>query len=172
MSSVQNYVPCPQCENLAVYIFTCGIGDVYLQCAVCGYYYEVTAIHDRKRQAGDPENREFYKLTKDGYHIHRTIKKKGYGAYYIKCKTGACPFGCFHEPITSEDIEWFNDIISSPDIDSEGSYLTRWNDEINKSEAVVGVIMNPCETPEDEDELDINTESEDPLEDEFDLCWL
>ena len=92
--------------------------------------------------------------------IYRTIEKKGYGAYYIMGKHGGRLFGCFHEPITLDDIDRFKDIISYSEIHSNGSYMTGWNDEINRAKAVVGVIMNPFKIPEDQDELDIKTELE------------
>ena len=64
-------------------------------------------------------------------------KKKGFGAYKI-CQNNEDTFSYFHEPITRKVIDDFRNMIANPDVDRNGSYLTRWNVEINRVELVVG----------------------------------
>jgi hypothetical protein len=98
----------------------------------------------------DPEHRIFYKITKDGHYIHRSYERKGYGAYCIVFDDAPNVFGSFSKPLSTKDIAKFEEYVSQPDVISESSYLTRWNDDTNEVEAVVGTIINPFAEYEDE----------------------
>ena len=142
-------IPCEQCKNTASLEDMYKIGEIYIQCPMCGYQYSRQALIDRKRQAEDPEHVAYFKLTKDGYPIHRSYVRKGYGAYYIEFDKGAV-FGGFYKPITPKDIARFNEVISRHDVIAEKGYLTRWNEDTGQVEAVIGTIVNPFDGYETE----------------------
>lgn len=147
--SVSNYIHCLQCTEIALAETYYPSFDLDIRCPVCGYYFERRQVIDRKHKA-NYKYFELYRLTQDGQLIYEENEKKGFGSYFLETESGFSCFGGFHDPITEEDIAEFRERISSPDINPERSYLTSWNDETNRVEAIIGKIVNPYEDMEDE----------------------
>ena len=60
-----------------------------------------------------------------------------------KNEPGRGGYFCFDKPVTAEDIANFREWISDPEVDIKNSFLTRWNEETQKVEAIIGTIANP-----------------------------
>jgi len=135
---------CPQCGDICIIMFDTKPWELTIGCPMCGYSYKERPLWDRKKQAADPEHRLFYKRTKDERLIYRTFVRKGFGVCHVAKKTGEKNYW-FRKHVTQNQINWYQKLIASPDVNSEQSYLTRWNDETQQLETVIGTPINPNE---------------------------
>ena len=150
MSSVLDFVPCKQCNETASYLFY-ATGEKSVLCPVCGYDFQRIILKNRKLKAEDPKY-ETFKLNKNGDPIFRTYERKGYGACCVKFVNGRGYAVGFHKPITPSVIASFKRYLSrQQDVNFEATYLTRWNEDTNQAEAVVGKIVNPYASPLEEE---------------------
>ena len=130
---------CPQCNLRAAFHFCHSTEENDVSCSICGYYYSRTLVIDQERTSLDPYKRDLVKLDENGYAVYDIQEKKGFGVSSIRLKTGGEGNSHqFHEPITSEDVDEFETNISLPDVDRENSYLTRWNDGLDRVELLIG----------------------------------
>ena len=142
MPSSGKFINCVQCQSLGYSELDCKTTEEWFQCVVCGYGYKYRALIDRKRQAEDPEHREFFKLAKDGWPIRRRIERKGYGTYYIDYDDSWNVLGFLDKPITKEDIAWFREQLARSNVNADTSFLSRWDKNTNQAVAVIGTVVN------------------------------
>jgi transcription elongation factor Elf1 len=122
MSSASWYVFCPRCGSPALATCEYRTSEEFLSCRFCGY--SVGSRIDRgKWIEGQP------------YPKHQDYEHKAVGACRIQNKRGGAEWGGLNEEIDPKDwggvVDWFQNILKDPDVDSSESYLTKW-DEGNK----------------------------------------
>jgi hypothetical protein len=142
-SSVQDVTECKMCEREASLLYRTWTSCVYILCAYCGYRYKEYLLIDRKREKETGE--QFYKLTKNGERIWRFCERISHGAYGIYKVSGVVVCGGFSKPITQKNIEKFQKVIESPEIDRGKSYLLLFDPTTKELTAVIGKI--PEEPP-------------------------
>src|SRR5438552_16324198 len=127
MSSVLDQVECPQCEyKEADHEFDCRTSEECTMCRHCGRYESWNA-----------------KRGEDGVHsgwIHEI--SKGFGALWYR-PTGRGGFTGRFLNSAQEVIEaerWLRERLDNGDVESQESYLTRWNNETKQVELVIGAF--------------------------------
>ncbi len=152
MASVQRHIECKRCKFKGCFNeINCKTCEEYAQCPKCGYVLYFVALRDRKKMAENPAT-TYLKLTKDGKYIYRLYEPKTYGAYHIKHKRGGGRFGSVKRPITERAINYFKEIFREDEVDSELSYLTKWDGEKGKLEIVLGNFCPDMWLEEEESE--------------------
>lgn len=116
MATVQDSQKCSVCGGMMVCLFNSRTTEEDCFCLRCGTTEEFFLLKD--------EDGNYVK--KDGKFVIDYKKTQGYGAYAITSKDGHGKTGCFHKPITEEDIEEFKEILADDDIDENQSFLTKW----------------------------------------------
>ncbi len=123
---------CPRCGNPARYGCHTRLPKEFLYCRFCGYSVSRTVDREKLVEGQPPP-----KPKKHEY--------KSAGASYIQYKTGGSQCGSVEDkdngPVDWEKIiHRFQEILANPDVDSQESYLTKWDDENKK---VINLIGHP-----------------------------
>lgn len=79
MSSVQDYIKCPQCEGVCFTDFDCKSQEYYAYCQRCGYAY----THEIRRFPGGKAI-----TRRNGFLFYKDKEKRGYGAMRLAEKDG------------------------------------------------------------------------------------
>ena len=124
MSSYIGYEDCPRCGEKGAYEFNCRSREEWFQCFFCGYHFETEIIIDQEKSS-----------EQDPPFICHKHEIKGLGSFGIKFKDGITQFGS----IGPEDtFSRFMEILKDPDVDPDGSYLTKYDEESKKVEYLIG----------------------------------
>lgn len=124
MSVVQDEIDCPRCGKKGAYEFNCRSEEEWFQCFFCGYQFETEITIDQEKSSEE-----------DPHFICHKHEIKGFGSYRIKFKNGTAQFG----PVGPEDtFSRFMEILKDPDVDPDGSYLTKYDEESKKVEYLFG----------------------------------
>jgi len=123
---------CPRCGNPAYGETHTRLPEEFLSCRFCGY--SVGSHIDREKWIEGqphPEPEEF--------------EHKAAGAYYIQRRSGGGGWGHLEvqndlPSVWEKVINWFQEILKDPDVDANGSYLTKWDDENKK---LINLISRP-----------------------------
>ena len=130
MASILSEVKCRQCHYpQAFYELDFRLKREYIFCPRCGYNYRLITLRDGKSRK--------FKLT-NGRPLTRQIERKGFGIYSIQNQDGGGIIGAFYSPVPDRVLNEFSRIMKSPEIDSNGSYLTSWNEITNAVEIIHG----------------------------------
>ena len=135
-------VHCGQCGELVSFTYDRTFGDFVIICPICGFYYEKRPMNDGNWFSKSTDERELLKEAEGNNLTLKTYISKGFGGYLIRRRSGAA-LGNFDEPVTKERVQWFQESMTSDDVDPEKSFLTQWNDESKEAEAIIGTICNP-----------------------------
>lgn len=142
MGSVINYYKCPQCGGIVYNDWYYTAGEEYENCSRCGRWAEIR----------HPENDEERKLVDKSGLLHRS--GMGYGRCSIMSVNGVGRSFSLSEPYSEEIEKWYMDAMKDENVDSEGSYLTRWDEEIEQLIVVHGKdpgLYDDYETEVDEE---------------------
>ncbi len=123
MSSAQDYVDCPRCGKKGAYVFDCCSREEWFLCFFCGYHFETKRTIDQEKSSEE-----------DPHFIWHEHEIKGSGSYGIKFKNRVIQLGS----TKPEDTIRFMEILKNPDVDPDGSYLTRYEEESKKIEYLIG----------------------------------
>jgi hypothetical protein len=128
MSSVLDYQQCPQCKfEQADFEYKCRTFEEYLQCRRCGYSEVVI-------REGNSEGQVTYK--------HKINEGAGVLFYRWKDAIGFLSY-CLSTPEeVTEAEEWLRKRLEAGDVDSDSSYLARWNGEKKAVEFVIGTFYD------------------------------
>jgi len=124
MSLVQSYEDCPRCEKKGAYEYNCRSSEEWFQCLFCGYQFETERTIDQEKSSEE-----------DPHFIWHEHELKGFGSYGIKFKTGTVRFG---SNAPEDTFSRFMEILKDPDVDPDGSYLTKYDEESKKVEYLIG----------------------------------
>ncbi len=144
MTSVAEYITCPQCGNeLAYSEYQTRTFEDSARCFICGYRAWTRTLIDRQKSAADPEGRLFFKKCRDGGIIQRFYERKGYGACSPYSMNGAGVLYYFSKPLPREAHEEFRSIIAEGpsgdhDLRQDLSYLTCWNEDLGRAGLIAG----------------------------------
>ena len=114
MTSVLDYIICPQCGNEFAYSeYQTRTFEDSARCFICGYRAWTRTLIDQQKSSADPEGRLFFKKRRDGGIIQRYYERKGYGACSLYSTEGAGILYCFSKPLPREAHEEFRSIIGA-----------------------------------------------------------
>lgn len=125
MSSVQDYIPCPQCGGVYVRDLNCRSQEEYCWCNRCGKI-EFSGVED---------------VIRDGKSRLESVNRseKGYGVACFRTREGIGTIQPINEPVTAQTKAAYLEVISQhPEIDSASSYLTSWDEEKGDVVAIFG----------------------------------
>jgi hypothetical protein len=133
MSSVLDQIECPQCGyKQADYEYYCRVGDDVTKCRRCGYNESWTSKRDKE---GKPS----------GW-THQIVRS--FGALWYRSTDGSGFVSqCFHSTQELADAEsWLRERLAKGDVESQTSYLSRWNSESKQIELAIGQFYDWPET--------------------------
>jgi hypothetical protein len=142
MSSVSDYVTCKQCGfEDAYYDFNCNTNEWDVSCGRCGY-------HAASKRHEDNQGKVSWTRLED----------RGVGVLFYHC-VNSLPY--VHQPLSSkesvEDAEkWLREQIAAGKVQANSAYLTRWNEQKEVVEFVIG--SNGGSFPN----VDLNSFGDDP----------
>ena len=126
MSSVLDYQQCPQCKfEQADFEYKCRTFEEYLQCRRCGYSEVVI-------REGNSEGQVTYK--------HKINEGAGVLFYRWKDAIGFMSYCLATSEEVTEAEEWLRKKMDAGDVDSDSSYLARWNGAKKAVEFVIGTF--------------------------------
>ncbi len=123
MSFVQERTCCPQCGNQAEFEADCW-GSQRTTCLICGYYEQESLKFDAEGNCCG-SRRDIGK----GFGVlgYRYIDDNFFWNHFLKT------------PGESHDAErWLRSALRSGAVDVDTAYVTRWSDELNQVEVLVG----------------------------------
>jgi hypothetical protein len=126
MSSISDYVKCKQCGfESAYYDLNCRSSEWDVSCGKCGYY----AAAERHEDS-------------DGKITWTYPEEQGFGVLFYH---GVNDLPYCHHPLHSkesvEDAEkWLREQVASGEVETDCSYLSRWNPETMTVEFVIGTF--------------------------------
>jgi transposase-like protein len=152
MSSVQDYVICPQCGyQCANHEFGCRMNEESFTCRSCGYHEHWDATTD--------EDGSF-----SGFKREAT---RGAGALFYMGNYKVT--FCVHFLRTSKEVvdaeKWLREALDKGQVDLDVSYLTRWNLEAEQVELIIGTISESRGTGLGESKCE--SDADDFFDDEF-----
>lgn len=151
MGSVQGMKSCPVCNGVAWNDYNYRTGEEFEACNRCGYSMEYRILSN---EDGVPQK------DSEGKFMMEQVKHEGFGVFTIyHLESGVGEAGSFHEPVSNEVIDEFREIIQRDDVDSEKSYLAKW--ENGTSVAIFGTL--PLEAVLDFDAWEAAIEEENRL---------
>jgi len=115
MASIIQAIACPHCSCCATEDFYYKMGDKFIWCFRCGYYYEKTQAYY------DSEKNKIY--FKENEYI-------GYGIFRIKKENDdEAQQTIFHEPLNEEEIHSFTLLMQEEDVLLEDSYFVLYKND-------------------------------------------
>jgi hypothetical protein len=123
---------CPRCGNPAYAESHTRLPEEFLSCRFCGYSAGSKVDREKLVEGQPPPEPENYEY-------------KSAGAYFIQHKSGG-EWGHI-EVQNNLPLDWgkiinrFQEILKDPDVDANGSYLTKWDDENKK---IINLIGRPA----------------------------
>jgi hypothetical protein len=135
MSSVLDFIPCPQCKYAEAAVdFDCRTSEEETSCRRCGFYESWTAKRD---QDGKPRGWT--------HEINR-----GFGALWYRGSAGV-GFAS-HSLNSAQEVadaeKWLRERLEKAEVETDSSYLTRWNHETKQVEVVIGKFYEWTESDE------------------------
>ena len=129
MATVADHTDCERCGYPALRELYTRSGEEFVTCQFCGWGYEIYI----QEQDGD------YRLDDQGHYVYDIIRKKPFGVFYIFHSDGFGEFRLLEEPITEEVLRSIkNELKETPEVDHDATYLSRWNEEKEKVEFLIG----------------------------------
>lgn len=131
MSTVQEYIKCPQCGGIFNHTVNTGNGEQYDVCDRCGKKYRKHLRLDTNKGdlRGETENSQYIIL--DCF---------GYGVMGIRHTDGSMAVYQLSKPYQESMKECFLELLQQDCVDEEGCYMTCWNAEKKRAETVYGTF--------------------------------
>ncbi|MEH7440318.1 hypothetical protein V7182_22985 [Neobacillus drentensis] len=115
MASIMQNCSCPKCGGISIEDDYYKIGELYIYCYCCGYYFI------RKQEFYEKEeNRVHYKEEECG----------GFGIFLLAKKDGSKSLFPLEAPLTDEKLGEYKEKLDNAEVDIENSYLVSYSDGI------------------------------------------
>lgn len=143
MSSVQDFMECPQCKGLYITEFQCRTAEETRTCFRCGRNEQWFIRCNEQGEAimDEQEKPQLDYRCEDGCGAMRLSQTNGFAQVWV-----------FHEPISEEIKKFFREAMKDEAISKENSYLTSWDEEKKEVVAVYGNLPPTYEEIEGEED--------------------
>lgn len=113
MASIMQNRACPKCGGIAIEDDYYKIGELYIYCYCCGYYFI------RKQEFYDKEENRVSYLEEEG---------GGFGIFLLAKKDGTKSLYPLEAPLSDENLSEYKETLENNEIDKENSYLVSYGD--------------------------------------------